>query len=382
MNVDVLHLKKIGIKINGIESQREFFFYGFVICFVVAKAWGLDSSDDSYKIVAIVGLGFWLSVLRHTKFSLKEYMSTVCLLAVGALSLLFSGKIGVILPFLLIVASKEINVEKVLKDFSNVWICIVIFKTFLTLTGVIQTSITVQDRLLMNRAQRYDVGYGHPNLYHATFFIGVVLFCYTRKKLKGIYYIGLFLLNLVVYRLTYSTTGWMLTTLSIIGFAIISYIENHCVNYHILSYFLGILCPIPMIMSFLLAFLYKGDASRWIRINSYFTGRLNWNYIYMHQYSVPLLGQRFDNRVPNMLDNAYLFILYRYGIIVFGLFLVGYILVLTKLVKENNLRKILFCLVFLIYGFIEQFVQNCFMNFSMFFLCELTWRKTKDNGRD
>ena len=68
MKGDVLRLKKTGIKINGIESRREFFFYGFVLCFAVSKAWGLDSADDSYKLLAMGGLGFWLSVLRDTKF--------------------------------------------------------------------------------------------------------------------------------------------------------------------------------------------------------------------------------------------------------------------------------------------------------------------------
>ncbi len=382
MKGDVLRLKKTGIKINGIESRREFFFYGFVLCFAVSKAWGLDSADDSYKLLAMGGLGFWLSVLRDTKFSLKEYISMICLLVVGASSLLFSGKVGVLFPFLLFTASKDIDIEVVLKRLSGIWLGVLVFKTFLALSGVVGTTVIIQNRLFMDNAQRYDLGYGHPNLYHVVFFIGVSLFCYTHQKLRIMYYIVFFLLNLLVYKLTYSTTGWVLTALSILGFAVITLIEDHCVKYYVLSRFLGMLCVVPMIMSFLLAYLYRGDSSEWIRINSFLTGRLNWNYMYIHKYSVPLLGQRFDNRVPNMLDNAYIFILYRYGIIVFSILFVGYVLVLVRLVKKDDIRKILFCFIFLIYGFIEQFIQNCFMNFSMFFLCELMWEVTKDNGKE
>lgn len=378
----ILDLKNINVKIRGIESWREFFFYGFILCFIVAKAWGLTAGDDGYMILAMAGIAFWVATLYCIKFSQKEFIGILALMLIGGLILLFSGKLGVILPFLLISVSKGIEVEKVIRNSVRIWIGVFIFKIFLVLTGIVQNTVIYQRRIFTEGAERNSMGYGQPNLFHITFFVGITLFCYTQKKLHKKYYFCLLLLNFIVFRLSYSTTGWLLTTLAIMGFALIEYIEKHWVNYHSLAVIEGGACVIPMAASFLLAFIFNSDSGWWIRLNSFFTGRLNWNYLYVHQYSVPLLGQRFDGRISNILDNAYLFILYRYGILVFGLFLLGYVLVLAKCVKKDQLRKIFFCLLFLVYGFAEQFIQNCFMNFSMFFLCELMWKETKDNGRD
>ena len=377
-----IYLKVIKLKIRGIESWREFFFYGFILCFIVAKAWGLTAGDDGYMILAMVGIVFWVATLYCMKFSQKEFIGILVLMLIGGLSLLFSGKLGVILPFLLISVSKGMEIEKVLRNSTRIWIGVFVFKIFLVLTGSVQNTVINQRRIFSEGAERNSMGYGHPNLFHVTFFIGVALFCYTHKELHKKDYFSLFLLNLVVFRLSYSTTGLVLTALAIVGFALVEYIEKHCVNYLSLAVLGGVSCAIPMVASFLLAFIFRSDSRWWIRLNSFFTGRLNWNYLYVHLYSVPFLGQRFDERIPNLLDNAYLFILYRYGILVFGLFILGYVLVLAESVKKKQIRKIFFCLLFLIYGFAEQFTQNCFMNFSMFFLCELMWKETKDNGTD
>lgn len=377
-----VYLKNIKLKIRGIESWREAFFYGFIFCFIVAKAWGLTASDDGYKILAMAGIVFWAATIYCIKFSRKEFIRILILILIGGLSLVFSGKLGVILPFLLISVSKGIEVEKVLRNSTGIWTGVFTFKIFLVLTGIVQNTVKNQRRIFTEGAIRNSMGYGEPNLFHITFIIGVILFCYTHKELHKKYYFSLFMLNLIVFSLSYSTTGLVLTTLAIVGFALVEYIEKHCVNYRSLAVLGGISCVMPMMVSFLLAHIFRSDSGWWIRLNSFFTGRLKWNYLYVHQYSVPLLGQRFDGRIPNLLDNAYLFILYRYGVLVFALFLLGYVLVLAECVKKNQIRKIFFCLLFLLYGFAEQFIQNPFMNFSMFFMCELMWKETKENGTD
>lgn len=370
------------IKIKGIESKREVFFYGFILCFIMAKAWGLTVANDGYKILAILGITFWVATLYCIKLSQKEFTGILILLLIGGLSLLFSGKLGVILPFLLISASKGIKVEKVLRDSVRIWIGVFIFKIFLVLTGVIQNTVVNQKRMYTETTVRNGMGYGHPNLFHITFFIGITLFCYTHKKLHINYYFCLLLLNFMVFKLSYSTTGLLMTTLAIVGFAVIKYFEVHCVNYHSLAVFLGVFCAIPVTASFLIAFLYEPGSLWWEKMNLFFTGRLQWNYLFAHQYAMPFIGQRFDGRVFSILDNAYLFTLYRYGIVVFCVWVVGYILILKNFIKKNEIRKIFLCLLFLLYGFAEQYIQNPFMNFSMFFLCELMWKETKDNGRD
>lgn len=382
MEDNILCLHRIRIKLRGIENRRELFFYGFILCFVVAKAFGWDSGDTAYKVMGIMGLIFWTAVLRCTKFSPKEYIAVSVLLLISGVSLILSGKLGVILPFLLVMGSKDIEVEKVLKSLTNIWIGAVAFKIFLVLTGIIQNSGVTQGRIYAESAYRYGMGYGHPNMFHIQIFIGITLFCYTHKRLKARHYMGFFLLNLAVFRLSYSTAGVLVTALAVIGFGLIAYVERHCVNYHGLLRLLGISCAVPAVASFVTALAYDQNSARWNKINFLLTGRPKWNYLYMHQYPVPLLGQRFDGRVSNLLDNAYLFVLYRYGLLVFCVLLLGYAFVLARCIKRNDIRKIFFCLVFLAYGFTEQFIQNCFMNFSMFFLCELMWKEIKNNGRD
>ena len=103
------------VKKDEKSNKKIIFFNIFIILFTVSKAWGLDSSNRVYYILAAIAAVFWVFALLGTKYEIKEILFCGILLVTSAISLYCSGKIGVMLPAMVIVATKDISIDDVIK---------------------------------------------------------------------------------------------------------------------------------------------------------------------------------------------------------------------------------------------------------------------------
>ena len=104
------------IKKDEKSNKKIIFFNIFIILFTVSKAWGLDSSNRVYYVLAAIAAVFWVFVLLGTKYEIKEILFSGMLLVTSAVSLYCSSKIGAILPAMVIVAAKDISIDDVIKQ--------------------------------------------------------------------------------------------------------------------------------------------------------------------------------------------------------------------------------------------------------------------------
>lgn len=369
--------------IEILKPKKILFFNTFIILFTVSKAWGLDSSNRSYYVFAVIAAVFWAFAIVGTNYELKEFFLCGLLLVISAISLLCSGKIGAILPAMVIVATKDTSIDDVIKMMMKCWIITVAAKVVLVVIGVIPNEIREKTNELAKGRDSYKMGYGHPNLFAMAVAICVLLVLYTYwDNIKWWWSLIIIAVAIAVFMVSLSFTGTAVMLL-IAGWCLINGIIKHsnalrCISNAILMfvsciYFLGmfIIVSILGINENLDSLLSKFTSTR---------STVSWNMI--NAYPIKLFGQRFDGRVGyEILDNAYVYTLLQLGVIMFCLMMLAYLCCLIRTYRNRDTRILFILTVLIVYGFMEQSFINPFINFSWLFIADMIWNKNASVSR-
>ena len=110
--------------------------------------------------MAAIAAVFWVFALLGTKYEIKEILFYGILLVTSAISLYCSGKIGVILPAMVIVAAKDLSIDDVIKVMMKCWIVAVSVKALLEIFGFIPNEICKKTNMLALGRDSYKWGMG------------------------------------------------------------------------------------------------------------------------------------------------------------------------------------------------------------------------------
>ena len=375
------------IKKDEKSNKKIIFFNIFIILFTISKAWGLDSSNRTYYVLAAIAAVFWVFALLGTKYEIKEILFSGMLLVVSAISLYCSGKIGAILPAMVIVAAKDTSIDDVIKVMMKCWIVTVSVKVLLVVLGFIPNEIREKTNELAKGRDSYKMGYGHPNLFALAVAVCVLLVLYTYwNNIKWWWGLLIIAVATVVFIVSLSFTGtavmllaagWCLINCLVNRFEILNRIIDFLMIVVSAVFSLGmfVIVSITGINENLDAVLYKYTSSRsWV------------SYDMMDKYPIKLFGQRFDGRAGyEIVDNAFLYTLIQLGIIMFCLMVIAYLFCIINTYKHRDTRRLFILAVFIAYGFMEQSFINPFINFSWLFIADMIWNGKviqKPNTRD
>ena len=367
------------IKKNEKSDKKVILFNIFLILFSVSKAWGLDSSSRTYYVLAAIAAVFWVLALLGTKYEIKDILFCSILLVTSAISLYCSGKIGAILPAMVIVAAKDTSIDDVIKVMMKCWIVTVSVKVLLVVLGFIPNEIREKTNELAKGRDSYKMGYGHPNLFALAVAVCVLLVLYTYwNNIKWWWGLLIIAVATVVFIVSLSFTGtavmllaagWCLINCLVNRFEILNRIIDFLMIVVSAVFSLGmfVIVSITGINENLDAVLYKYTSSRsWV------------SYDMMDKYPIKLFGQRFDGRAGyEIVDNAFLYTLIQLGIIMFCLMVIAYLFCIINTYKHRDTRRLFILAVFIAYGFMEQSFINPFINFSWLFIADMIWSKEK-----
>ena len=365
------------IKKDEKSNKKIIFFNIFIILFTISKAWGLDSSNRTYYVLAAIAAVFWVFALLGTKYEIKEILFSGMLLVVSAISLYCSGKIGAILPAMVIVAAKDTSIDDVIKVMMKCWIVTVSVKVLLVVLGFIPNEIREKTNELAKGRDSYKMGYGHPNLFARAVAVCVLLVLYTYwGNIKWWWSLLIIAVAMVVFIVSLSFTGTAVMLLAA-GWCLINCLVNRSdilnriidlimiVLSAVFSLGMFVIVSITGINDHLDAVLYKYTSSR---------SRVSYNM--MNVYPIKLFGQRFDGRAGyEIVDNAYVYTLIQLGLIMFCLMAIAYLCCIVNTYKHRDTRRLFIVAVFIAYGFMEQSFINPFINFSWLFIADIVWNK-------
>jgi hypothetical protein len=119
------------------------------------------------------------------------------------------------------------------------------------------------------------------------------------------------------------------------------------------------------------------NTSLWQSVNSFTSGRVEDNAYYLCNVPLNLFGYRLTDteseeiismKQGNAMDSGYMKLLWNYGIILGGFFIVFIFLVLRKYRKYKLDQAILLIIILCIVGTLESIMHNVFRNVSLLFI--------------
>lgn len=180
----------------------------------------LDKSDfhfayESYVFRVTFLMACLVILLGIKEYNVKEYIMTFVLMVVAAITYRSSGRNDMIRCLAFIAACKGLDIRNKLKIFFYENLAGSAILILLSVTGIFGKVMAEH----VNGQMLYVFGFGNANGFHCMFmmilFLGIYIYS---ERLKWYHYLALFILNIIVYKLTSCETAFALVALGLICF--------------------------------------------------------------------------------------------------------------------------------------------------------------------
>ena len=356
------------IRLNSMTS----FYIAWVmmvihICIANSNMQAYSLSLFSY----IAMLFFGIKIVTYKKYTLNEIFLMIMLMLWGYLASKSADDMRVLWFAIVLVASKGIDFNKVVKyNFITMLICCIIF--------ILCFIFGVSDEIIMQttRGIRHSFGMGHPNMFSAYYIILVIQYIYLKfDNLKIRELVVFMLFSLLVYYFTKSITGLFTIILVLSIVFILRFISLKIFNSKIIVLILisGIILftIIPMIYN-----------SSFIILDKMMTGRLRQANYYYIKYGISFFGSNINADLlniytDNILDMGYAKMLINNGVLYYLCVVIGYVVSMVKAYRNYKYNMIALMSCFIIYMFTENVATYIFMNVTMLLFSDILY---KNNG--
>lgn len=379
------------IRIRKTIKADNFFIYIFVLWYsteilynsTLKDIMGISMNKISDIITWIVFFLLLVQILFLQTYTKRELFLIAGITFPIVLATVLSGHRTIMSAWMFIVAAKNVEFKQIIHTAYKILLIMIPIIFLLCLAGIIDNRI-----LMRGSVRRYSLGFSHPNQLGLRIFQLAACHCYVDKdKLAKWNYVIIFLLTVFLVRIPNSQAAYI--TMGMFLFMLLTYkyiVRNKAMYIDLfkkcmlfgtfcLSLFSIIFSGIDINKYYLLA-----------KLNSWLSSRFSVCHKVWSLYGVSFFGQRIyvtedERRLvgiknPLWLDNAYVSILLRYGILVFLIFCFGY-LYLIKIVemqKDDVLMIILF--LYALYGTIETGLYMITHNIFLIAFSVLIYRKS------
>lgn len=380
---------------NRVKELSYYLFFGLM---VLAKGIGLDSGVRFYYILsaaACLCLGIKLVL---TKYSVRQIGAMTFLCIIAFVSYKNSGRLGIVLTVLALIGLKDMELKKLFRIGLAIYGCSFAWTVIMAKAGVIHNPLDVHMKG-GTELIRWGMGYSTGNVFHVSYFILTVFLCYTWGKRYDVRrMLALMAGNLAVFLFSLSYTGVIVTT-----FFLLMYLYG--VKRKELSLAERILfqLPLPLCLIFSFGGPFLLDIPLMQKVDAMVQARLSFSAYYLKNQPISLFGARMRD-IPFfwvIMDNGYVYIFMTFGIVIFALFCAGYAVLIARYsgfsgrkghgeqkgaagwdrsAGRERLPELSIIFSFLLYGIMEQFISNAFMNLSLLFLGEVLFRAEREES--
>lgn len=322
---------------------------------------------DKIIIILIIFAFFF----QNQYYKIKTFFLLVFITIITTISYIMSDDNIVLKAVLLIIISKDIKFKQFIR-FD------LLMKVTFTILIIILSKFGISENYIILRADgtlRQSLGFSHPNALAAYWLSICCNFIYlSNNKYLLLKTIGCVITTLFVEYLTDSRT------VIICVYLMLSLVI--CNNYFNINFFrkfiskLIILSPI-ILFSFSLLCAYLYSYSLIIRnIDRLLSKRIYYTDLFMQKYNITLFGQEIEtvssvqsrlfNISPQILDNSYILLLLKFGLL---LLICVCLLLCTRLIlayQQKDVLLIIILLIFIISGFFESWLIK--INYNPFLL--------------
>lgn len=336
-------------------------FYAYFAMNVLMKAFCYDHGTGIYKCLLAFALVFWLIKLVTTKYRLREVFWIAVIIAVGVMLAVITKQNTWLLLFMTIAAMKNCRFSLLIQ----LAVCIRVIALLVLVAGSALGIYNIGYEMTLNSdyvgTAVYSFGMNEPNTaYLAVFLTLLLLLYYNYERLNIWWFVGTSAAALIFYKWTFCRTGVL-----VFFFCWLLIIYEKLIRNHKAKCLLACSVPVGGILSLGTMLFYDGENSLMHLMNHLVSGRIYiMNTYYMDQgiSLLPRTQQTFYASYHGLIDNAYMFVFLYGGVIVALFFFVLVCMTLVKLYRQRHYKELVMIGAMALYGVLEQFVMNGFMN--------------------
>lgn len=377
------------------KKVKELAYYLFFACMIFAKGIGLDSGDKLYYVLSAAACLCVGCKLLLTQYNIRQMAAMILLGLIAFVAYRNSGRMGILLSVLTIIGLKDMDVKKLFRLGTVIYGFSFAFTVVAAKWGLISNPLVVHEKGGIE-VIRWGMGYSTGNIFHVSYFILTVLLCYTWEKRYDIKKLLVLMVgNVLVFLFSLSYTGVAVTAFYLL-------LNLYAVKRKRLSLAEKIIAQLPLplclLFSFGAPFLLKYPLVQ--KIDQMLQARLSFSAYYLQNQPITLFGTRMKD-VPNswvIMDNGYVYFFMTFGVVAFVLFALGYAVVIARFsgirwkkngsgetgmdTQQEGLPELAMIFSFLLYGIMEQFISNAFMNLSLLFMGEVLFGQGDRQGAE
>lgn len=355
-----------------VKISANLYYYIFWILLLIGKGVGMSSQEPLMIYITWIAIPFCILKLFFTKWTKQEFYVCFSLLILGLFIFIKTHIAAVLLTIISICAAKNIDLRKLLKCSFCVKAFLFFITTSLAIANLVDRQVLIRYDSGDIHTVRYALGYGQPNTTHYTLFIIFVLLFLSYKNIRNWMFIICQLYNCLIFTYTDSRTGFLLTSLLIVG---VWAIKNKLL-YKVFKLIGKYLCYIYIILATLSL-----------------ASPLFLNFL-LEKFNSVSLGTalaRFQTGTSVILDNnitifgignvrtdfGFIFIGYQYGVIILMLFVIANTYLLKLFYKRRMFIEFFILLIYAIYTTMEPYSASILMNVSLIFISLLLYSNNK-----
>ena len=338
----------------------------------LAKGLGLYDGMWPYTLSLYIGAFLVLVKLTLTEYTVAEWLYALSMLGLGIFVLHNSDQTGALIYLSMIVAMKNVSVKRLFTVGVSIWTTTFIFQILSSITGINPGIFVVHEKLGLGYMIRWALGQPHPNVLQITFLMicAMILYLANFKGKKLILATAIiFIANLYIFFYSVSYTGLILVVFYLAANLYLSFrkelniLENSVVN-----------LIFPLCASFSIFGPLFFPEKLWDLCNKVLNTRFFLAKTHMTTDPITLFGARPSDAIPQRLhnlDSSYVFVLMRYGIILFVLMCVAYMAYIYHCTKQKKYTELAITIGLCVAAIAEPFFVNpSFKNISLLFVGE------------
>ena len=359
--MDIVGKGKAFFQENDLSELGNAAFYGYFAINILMKAFTYDHGDGTYKWFFAFAMAFLAIKVLTTKYTMREVMWAAGLIALGLLLSVVNKQNTWLLLFMTVIGMKNCKFYRLIR----LTVCI---RAFSLLVLVIGSTFGVYDIGFKTTPDTnyveipvYSFAMNEPNTAFLSVFLVLVLLLYCNyEKLNKWWFLGTSAVALLFYELTFCRTG-----ITVFFFCWVLIVFEKLVKSRIIKFILVLSVPVGTLFSMVTMMAYNGSNPVMHLINHLVTGRI---YIMNGYYSelgfslIPRTQEYFYGHYYGLIDNTYMFVLLYCGWIVALFFFYMVTKTLYRLYKGGHYKELVIIGAMALYGVLEQFVMNGFVN--------------------
>lgn len=336
-------------------------YYGYFAINVLIKAFAYDSSDQIYKFFMMAGVAFLALKLLTTKYTLREIVICGIFLGLGIAIWIITKKATLLLLFITIVGMKGCKFKKLIGISVYIRVFVAVIMILGSVYGIYDIGYKTTPNASYVEVPVYSFGFLEPNTAFLTIFLLLVfLIYYNYEKLNVWWFLGTTAVAVLIYEFTFCRTG-----IIVFAFTWLLVLYEKKVPVEKAKYILSLSVPVGTAFSFITMILYNSESSIMRTMDRYVSGRLNIMGGYFQDQGLALYPRNqefFYASYHGLIDNSYMYVLLYCGWIFALLFFAVVAYTSQKLYFEKHYKELVMISAFALYGVLEQFVLNGFMN--------------------